>query len=75
MRTIMMLNGMLKWPLKWATRLSEKREGGIFHRQVFSILLLPLLYIQLPLAQRKAEDMRCGLADRNIIHYIHIYIV
>jgi len=32
---------------EYMTKLSIKREVGLFHRQVFSISLLPLLYIQL----------------------------
>lgn len=31
----------------YMTKLSIKREVGLFHRQVFSILLLPLLYTQM----------------------------
>ncbi|CAK9008328.1 unnamed protein product, partial [Durusdinium trenchii] len=31
----------------YMTRLSVRREVGLFHRQVFSIMLLPLLFLQL----------------------------
>eukprot|EP00913_Durusdinium_trenchii_P001502 g1390.t1 len=33
--------------LQYMTRLSVRREVGLFHRQVFSIMLLPLLFLQL----------------------------